>query len=133
MPGTPRPRPWSASISQKFFQPGHAGESLCGKTLPQHPTESPRCQPKREGPIWVKPTFRHSLFTINNYSSFRRWTRGQDRLIAQRSSAVRTIHIVRAHQALTLRTTRAQLVVAAGAEVESRLHDVPTLRAGTPQ
>ena len=55
------------------------------------------------------------------------------RLIAQRSSAVRTIGIIYANQALALRTARAQFVVAARAEVESGLDGVPTLRAGTVQ
>jgi hypothetical protein len=55
------------------------------------------------------------------------------RLIARRSSAVRTIDIIYANQALALRTARAQFVVAARAEVESVLDLVPTLRAGTVQ
>src|SRR5260370_39474958 len=55
----------------------------------------------------------------------------RDRLIAQRSSAIRTIDIIYANQALALRTARAQFVVAARAEVESGLDGVPTLPAGT--
>ena len=55
------------------------------------------------------------------------------RLIAQRSSAIRTIDIIYANQALALRTTRAQFVVASRAEVESALDDVPTLRASIAQ
>jgi len=55
------------------------------------------------------------------------------RLIGQRSSAVRTIDIIYANQALALRTTRAQFVVASRAEVESGLDGVPTLRASTAQ
>src|SRR5438445_5091009 len=52
------------------------------------------------------------------------------RLIAQRSSAVRTIDIIYSNQALALRTARAQFVIAPGAEVESRLDGIATLRAG---
>src|SRR6478672_307386 len=50
--------------------------------------------------------------------------------MVQRSSAVRTIDITCPNHALALRTARAQFVVAARAEVESRLHGIPTLRAG---
>src|ERR1700680_4422312 len=60
-----------------------------------------------------------------------RWGPGErGRLVAQRSSAVRTIDIIYANHALALRTARAQFVVAARAEVESRLHGVPTLWTG---
>jgi hypothetical protein len=62
---------------------------------------------------------------------FRWQARGWDRLIEQRSSAIRTIHIIYANHTLALRTARAQFVAAARAEVESRLDCVPTLRAGT--
>src|SRR4029077_8520899 len=55
------------------------------------------------------------------------------RLIARRSSALRTIDIIYSNQALALRTARAQFAVAARAEVESVLDGVPTLRAGTVQ
>src|SRR6266478_6515542 len=54
-------------------------------------------------------------------------------LIAQRSSAVRTIDVIHYNQALALWTTRAQFVIAARAEVESRLHGIPTLRASGAQ
>src|SRR5260370_20840102 len=57
----------------------------------------------------------------------------RDRLIAQRSSTVRTIDIIHANQALALRTARAQFVVAARTEVKSRLHGVAALRAGAAQ
>src|SRR5437879_5605213 len=48
--------------------------------------------------------------------------RVRGRLIANRSSAVRTIDIIYANHALALRTTRAEFVAAARAEVESRLN-----------
>ena len=57
------------------------------------------------------------------------WARDRSRLIAQRSSAVRTIRIIYANHTLALRTAWAQFVVAARAEVESRLDGTPTLRA----
>jgi hypothetical protein len=61
------------------------------------------------------------------------WARDRSRLIAQRSSAVRTIRIIYANHTLALRTAWAQFVAAARAEVESRLNGVPALRAGAPQ
>ena len=57
----------------------------------------------------------------------------RDRLSAQRSSTVRTIDIIPANHALALRTARAQFVVAARAEVESRMDGVAALRAGAAQ
>src|SRR5258707_14548898 len=57
----------------------------------------------------------------------------RDRLIAQRSSAIRTIDIIYANQVLALRTAWAQFVAAARAEVESGLDGVPTLRASAAQ
>jgi hypothetical protein len=63
-----------------------------------------------------------------------RWeSGGWGRLMGQGSSAVRTVDVIPANQALALRTARAQFVTAARAEVESRLNGVPTLRAGTVQ
>ena len=55
-----------------------------------------------------------------------------DRLIAQRSSTVRTIDIIYANYALALRTARTQLVIAPRAEVESGLHGIAALWTGAP-
>lgn len=51
----------------------------------------------------------------------------------QRSSTVGTINIIYTDHALALRTAQAQFVVAARAEVESRLNGILTLWAGTAQ
>ena len=51
----------------------------------------------------------------------------------QRTSAVRTIDIIHADQALALRTAGAEFVAAPGAEVESGLHATAALRAGVTQ
>jgi len=59
--------------------------------------------------------------------------RGWARLIVQGSSAVWTIQIIYANQALALRTARTQLVIAPRAEVESGLHGIAAFWTGAPQ
>src|SRR5258708_23184783 len=59
--------------------------------------------------------------------------RGWARLIMHGSSAVWTIQIIYANQALALRTTRTQLVITPRAEVESGLHGIAAFWTGAPQ
>src|SRR5258706_13971357 len=59
--------------------------------------------------------------------------RGWARLIVQGSSAVWTIQIIYANQALALRTARTQLVIAPRAEVESGLHGIAAFWTDAPQ
>jgi hypothetical protein len=54
----------------------------------------------------------------------------RSRRILHRCPAIRTKHVTHSHHPLALRTARAQFVVAARAEVESRLHSVLTLWTG---
>lgn len=63
-----------------------------------------------------------------------RWDRRfRSRWVAQRSPAVRTIHIHYANQPMALRAAWAQLVTTARAEVESALHGIATLWADALQ
>src|SRR5258708_39885074 len=59
--------------------------------------------------------------------------RARGRLIVQGSSAIWTIQIIYANQALALRTARTQLVIAPRAEVESDLHGIAAFWTGAPQ
>src|SRR5258707_13468012 len=58
--------------------------------------------------------------------------RGRGRLIVQGSSAVWTIQIIYANQALALRTARTQLVIAPRAEVASGLHGIAAFWTRVP-